>query len=305
MLEEQRKLLLTVEKILKSLNFRLSKYRNLCFDIAAVRKSVTVGFGTLLIKVLSNIDSFSVSQAENLKRISSALSCFACIVGIKTRYEKLRDNLIYNRFDIPAFTPKTLHSLLRLNPPKIIRSRGGLFAEIDPVKLRRARILNNLSQRELAELAGTTKKNIYEHERFRKRAKMELIERLENILGMDVKSEPDFSIDYFPRNEKHTPKFTRIIMHYFRKLGFETTHVSCAPFDIIAIEKVQVLSCVETSGKSLEKKCTELKTFSATVEKPAFILARKKSITDTDLPVVRIDELRECSSVRDLLRLVT
>jgi len=300
MVWEQEELLLSVENLLKSFGFKVSKYRNLCFDIAAVRRARD--FGTLLIKVLTNIDSFTFNQAENLKRISSALSCFACMVGVKTRYETLKDNIIYTRFDVPAFTLKTLRSLIAFNPPKIIRTRGGLFAEIDPAKLKKARIQKRLSQRRLAELVGTTKKNIYEHERFRKLARKKLIERLEAVLEADIKSEPQFSPEPVAENERFASEFARII-NYFRRLGFSATSVSCAPFDIIATERVQILSCVETPGCYLEKKSVQLKKFSATVKKPAFILARRKNI-DADLPVVRIEELRECTSVRDLLKLV-
>jgi putative transcriptional regulator len=133
-----------------------------CFDIAARRDF------TIFLKVLNNVDSIQESQANNLKIISKGFDAAVAVVGLRTRRESLRDNVVYERFDIPTFTPPTLENIIANDRlPYIYRRRGGFFAEIDPARLKAGRQKAGLSQAGLADRVGVTKKNIYEHERAR------------------------------------------------------------------------------------------------------------------------------------------
>src|SRR3989339_1447307 len=122
-----------------------------CFDVAARKDEF------MLLKVLDNIDSFQEEQARNLRILSEKLDASISVVGTHTRHEILDDNVIYERFSIPTFTPDTLESILHSNYPMNFRTKGGMFREIDPQALRSGREAMGLSQSELASSVGIMK----------------------------------------------------------------------------------------------------------------------------------------------------
>ena len=152
-----------------------------CFDILARKDEI------FLLKLLNNIDSFQQEQADNLKVVSKNLDAQAFLVGSKTRRELLEDNIIYERFSVPAVTPNTLENILESKIPKISRSRGGLFVNVNPQKLREGREKAGLSQSELARKIGITKKSIYEHEHKEMKADYEIVKLIENPAALDNK----------------------------------------------------------------------------------------------------------------------
>jgi len=103
-----------VDETLRKINFETQCYDSICFDIVAkkINEFEKLQKSFLFLKILLNIDSIQFQQAKNLKILSNFLDAFACIVGIQTRYEKLKDNIIYERFDLPAFTLGTLKNIL-------------------------------------------------------------------------------------------------------------------------------------------------------------------------------------------------
>src|SRR3989338_10769619 len=121
-----------VERVLEENNYDYSEYSG-CFDIVARRKE------TLLLKVLDNIDSFQEHQSLNLKVLSSQLEASTFVIGSHTRRENLMDNVIYDRFGTFAMTTTTLQAMMESDMPTLYRNRGGLFAEVNPAKLRQAR----------------------------------------------------------------------------------------------------------------------------------------------------------------------
>ncbi len=282
-----------IEEILEENGYRYCEYSG-CFDIAARRESL------MLFKVLTNIDSFQEEQADNLKVLSSSLDAKSFLVGLHTRRERLSDNVIYDRFDVPTVNPCTLGRILHGSMPSVYRFRGGLFAETDPAKLRKAREDSGLSQLQLAQAAGITKKSVYEHESKRMGMVKETAVRLEKILGarlISTVSLPDYDA------EEMTPKstFENRVSRNFRRMGFDTGSVYQSPFNMIASGSIMLLSDVEESQKKARKNASHMENFSKLSKKSALIVTKEEA--NFDVPTVREKDLAEMKS-RDIIRLI-
>jgi putative transcriptional regulator len=268
-----------------------------CFDIAARKKKNFV-----LLKTLENIDSFEEEQANSLKIMACNLDASAMLIGERTRREKLKDDVIYQRYGIPAINASAFENVLSSKMPAIIRRRGGCFIEIDAAQLREKRQTLGITQSELAKKAGTTKKSIYEHEKANIKASKKIVDRLEAVLGnitvpaaMQMKS-----LNY----EKKSPRnnFETIVAGHFQAIGFETSSVYRAPCNIIAKSvDVTILSEAEEDMKRLEKMIKNMSKFAELAGKP--ILAVTKEDGEFGIPTISEKDLRTCSE-KDIKKII-
>ena len=286
-----------VEKILDKADYEYSEYSG-CFDIIAKKQEI------LLLKVLGNVDSFQEEQADNLKTLSANLDASLAVIGLWTRREKLYDNIIYERFDIPAFTPRTLENMLvkEMNP-FIYRHRGGLFSDIDPEMLRKRRLEKEMSQSEFAEKIGVTKKSVYEHESRKMKARREVARKMERLLGSVISGIDFTSFSFADVKKEPKTRFEKSISFELRRKGFGTNFVYQTPFNIIAKtydkERFLVLSDAEEDTKRIEKNEASMIAFSEITEKPIVVVTKR--MIDIELPVISVDELKEMTK-RDVVK---
>ena len=262
-----------------------------CFDILARKDEI------FLLKLLNNIDSFQQEQADNLKVVSKNLDAQAFLVGSKTRRELLEDNIIYERFSVPAVTPNTLENILESKIPKISRSRGGLFVNVNPQKLREGREKAGLSQSELARKIGITKKSIYEHEHKEMKADYEIVKMIEKIIG-NVSEPANTSLGSVEIKNKPKENFEKNIAAYLKKIGFDISFVSQTPFNIIAKEEFMIFSDAENSKKLVEKNSIFMKEFSNITEKSVLVIAKEE--INAEIPSLQEKELKELHSSKDI-----
>ena len=262
-----------------------------CFDILARKDEI------FLLKLLNNIDSFQQEQADNLKVVSKNLDAQAFLVGSKTRREILEDNIIYERFSVPAVTPNTLENILDSKIPMVSRSRGGLFVNINPQKLKERRERAGLSQSELARKAGITKKSIYEHEHKEMKADYEIVKMLEKIIG-DVSEPVNTSLSDIEVKNKPKESFEKSIAAYLKKMGFNVNFVSQTPFNIIAKEDFVIFSDAESNKKLIEKNSVYMKGFSEITEKSVLVITKEE--INAEIPSLQEKELKELHSSKDI-----
>ncbi|MFH0832571.1 MAG: helix-turn-helix domain-containing protein [Candidatus Aenigmatarchaeota archaeon] len=276
-------LLNSVESILQKAGFEYSEYCG-CFDIIARRDF------TLLLKVLMNVDSFQNEQANNLKVLSNNLKAFSALIGIQTRYDKLRDNIIYERFGIPTFTQKTLENIVHGYQPLTRRFRGGLFIEINPEKLRKKRIDAGFTQEELANRVGVTKKSIYEHEQRTMHARQSVVLKIENIIGR-ISEPTKLECKFADIENKPSCRFESTVSCDMRRAGFKTDFVHQTPFNIIAKdERFITFLDAEEHEKTIKKKVPYMLGFSEIMKKSVLVVT-KKSI-DVAVPTLKESELK-------------
>jgi len=259
-----------------------------CFDIAARKRDM------LILKVLDNVDSLQESQARNLVTLSDKLDAAVSLVGTHTRYERLHDNIIYERFDVPTFTPNTLDSILEDNNPLVYRNKGGYFAEIDPVVLKRARTRAGLTQQQLAEAVGVTKKSIYEHEAQPMKAQYEVAMRIEKLLGEKIIV--PFEQSSFESAEQSEPVslFEKNVGNQLRRIGFATSFVGQSPFNVIAEERVLIVSDAEQNPRKIERKAEQLEQFADVSDRPIVVISEAEP--RTNLPSITAAELKNLSA---------
>lgn len=286
-----------VGEILERADYEYSEYSG-CFDIVAKKQEL------LLFKVLENVDSFQEEQASNLKTLSASLAASPALIGLWTRRENLQNNIIYDRFDIPTFTPRTLENILIHEiQPLIYRFRGGFFADVDPQLLREAREDAGFSQSELAEKLGITKKNVYEHEKEMMKARYEVAKRMESLLGNVIMSIDFTSLAFEEAMKEPRTGFEKNISQELKRKGFATSYIHQTPFNIIAKtsdkERFLVFSDAEENARRIEKNEEHMLAFSEITEKPVVVVTKKRM--DLEIPVIPADELREMTR-RDIVK---
>lgn len=286
----------SVGRLLEKEGYDSCNYRG-CFTMAAAKKK-----SFLLLKVLNNVDSFQEEQASNLKVLSRNMDADVVLVGRTMRRGKIKDDVVYERFGIPVMSLNSFESVLNNDYPISRTARGGAMIEVDAALLREKRKKSGMSQSELASRAGTTKKNIYEHERENKKAHYEMAKRLEEMLG-NVSVPADLKIS--DSNVSIEPKgvFEVTISSHLRRIGMETEFIQKTPFNIIAREKdVLIFSEAEEDSRRLRNIIDDLTGFSRVASRPVVVVT--KDGEELDVPNVRESDLSAFATSKDLKRLL-
>jgi predicted transcriptional regulator len=148
--------------------FKLDSYstkNKFCFDLL-----VKIDDSVFSVKVFSNIDNLNPDIVNDIKSLSSLLKSKPLLIGIRNRYQKLEDNTIYIREDLPFITLKTLENILESkNYPYILARRGGGVIYIKGDLMRDLRENMLISRKRLSEILGVTKRTVcaYENETMR------------------------------------------------------------------------------------------------------------------------------------------
>ncbi len=287
-----------IENILEKAEYVVCSYKG-CFDVAAKKDKL------LLLKILQNIDSFSQEQAKNLKIIANNLDAVGILIGKNTTREKLKPGIVYERFELPCMSPKTLESLISYEIfPKIYRDRGGLYVEIDSDILKEARQKKKLTQRELAEMVGINKKVIYEHEKNQLRMTLDIAHKLESTLKKKI-TKPIDILETKKKEIQSQPKdvLEKEVGSDLKKIGFKVDYVRQAPFDVFAREKALVISDIEGNKRKMIKRAGQLKEFVKTAERPAVMITKESKEEDVEgIPVVKRKELKNMKT-KELIKL--
>src|SRR3989338_709477 len=287
-----------VESMLDDNGYDYSEFTG-CFDIAARKQLPTENI--LLLKVLENVDSFMDDQANNLSIVAGSIDANAMLVGNKTRTEKLQDNVIYERFGVSTVNINTLELILDGNIPKILRLRGGLFAEVNHEMLQTARTAAGLTQDVLAKMAGVTKKSIYEHESRQMKMQLNVAEKLEAILDADLMQPVSLLSEPLSYN---TPLgFEKKVSNDMEKIGMGTKTVYKTPFNIIAeIDSSLIFSDAEANINKAKKNAPNIAAFAEVTKK--FGLAVTKDDISLDIPSITEERLRKMhpSDIKKMLK---
>lgn len=282
------------EKALVEEGYNYCRYSG-CFDLAARKKT------TLLVKVLVNIDAFQEEHSENIRTLSHDIDASPVLIGMRTRYEKLIDNIVYERFNVPTMTLSTFETVIsEHHVPLVRRFRGGLFAEVSSEKLRKTRHKAGMTQKELAEKVGVSKKMIYEHEAADKLGINYIVARMEKVLEECVRKK--FILEK-PKQRIHTrPKntFESRVGRDLKKIGFETDFLEKTPFNIIAEEKFTLLLEADEKEKAVIRNAPYMVDFAHLIKKPAVIVSDNEY--DVNLPQIKREALKEISSSKELLK---
>ena len=299
-----------INELLANHNFDTSHiYDRSCFDMVA-RKRLLL----LLLKVLINVDGFTGQQAEEIKKVAGTILASPVVVGVKSKYEYLEEDVVYERHGIPVIAPETLRNMIVDDIyPEVFADRGGYFVEVDGDAIKEARERENLSLKDLANQAHVSRETIYKYEHGMVRASPETVITLESILNMKI----TLSVDVFKIPESENIKPTEDTPKELAQLGFGVIRTNKTPFDAIAKsdpeleelkKNIAMITNMEKNRnqKVLKKMAINVKDLSdVTGTEAVFIFEHKKNMECLEgVPVVHNWEIGEMESSREFLKII-
>lgn len=160
-----------------------NKKNKYCFDLLVKKKDTNLIF---LVKVFLNIDNLNEFAVNSIKALSTLLKSRPLLIGIKNRYQKLEDNTIYIREDLPFITINTLENISKHKIyPHILAKRGGGVVFLDGNHLKILREQKNISRKELAEALEVAKRTVCAYEKERIHPSEPIAQKIVDLLGDD------------------------------------------------------------------------------------------------------------------------
>lgn len=313
--------LLEITELLASHGFETSNiYDRSCFDMMARRELIL-----LLLKVLINVDGFSSQQAQEIKRLARIFLASPLIVGFKSKTELLEEDVVYERHGIPVVAPETLRNMVVDEVyPEVLAGRGGYYVNINGEILKEVRERENLSLKDLADIAHVSRETIYKYEHGMVRAYPETAMLLENILNIKI----TLDIDLFKTPEPESdmlksdqasetednlqdisPEPKELI-----KLGFGVLPTYRTPFDAISQANSRkeneniLLTNLEKNrnNQALKKMALNVKDLSYITKKEAVFIMESKRVVECieGIPAVNTDEICEMENCREFIQLL-
>lgn len=279
--------------------------RDYCIQIVAKK-----GETKLLIKSSENVDSERRESAEDLKSLAVAFDASPFIIGLRMQKGVIEEDMLYERFGVNVIHPKTFRdAALRRRLPAVYSKRGGIYFKIDGHTLKACREKKGLSLGQLANLIGVSRKAIYEYERDQMGATIQTVERLERILGSSMV----VGIDIFDWHlegeapEKNpTGAVAKQLHSKLKRIGCRALGFSHAPIDIHAKNVgVSFLTYEERMNEErLENKIENAIEVGRVLGTSPILVTEEKSPQNSDILVVRIDEIKKVEHIRELARLL-
>jgi len=310
MVAKREELILRIRETLGKSGFFVSdphNIRSISFDIIARRDKEL-----LIIKALSNIDSLSSDDAEELRILASALTGSPMVIGLHSSSGKLDGGILYSRFGIPIISEETFHEhMLEGVPPFVYAAPGGLYVRLDGETLKRIRQEKNISLGMLAEIAGVSRKAIQMYESGMG-AMIEIAAKIEEYLNEPIVM-PLNPFSYTKEMARTLRTFddfkglNREVFEMLREIGYSVVPTIRCPFDALASEEdVLLLTGIEDNPTMTARKARVVGNISRVTEKKSVIFVRQEtSIEAIDgTPLITKDELRRADDVDDVLELI-
>jgi len=266
------------------------------FDVAAKKKQL------MLVKTQINVDALQQEQAMSLRSISYFLSANPFVVSVKSNREFLQDNIVYSRFQLPVVTPEMFENVLEGNVPAISSAKGKHAVDIDASALREKREEVGFSLKELSELIGISKKALYEIEKKRKNPSAETVERLEQVLKVELRKNYEMKKIVKPTYLKPKNEFQKTVSKEFNRIGIDNSTVHAAPFEIVGRESFSLITNL-TPDANMIKDVKSVKRLSIVLSSKAFFVAKKANEENVEgVPVLLESELPEIKTSKELTK---
>jgi putative transcriptional regulator len=299
---------------LKEANFQVSHMccsRSSCFDFAA-RKEHT----TILVKVNSDADSFSVRNARELKVIAGCVSAAALLISQQAHGKPLEDDTVYFRNGVFVVTEKTIRNIaLKTVHPLVYASPGGYSVEVDGELVSKRRKDLGLSIGKLAAMMGVSRRTLYGYERGLAKASVKSAYKLAETLGVPV-AKP---INVLKRTRKqgqcllmkaqHAITCKMLLQKVFKKFAFcDISPVFRAPFDFLMnIPKGRGLivgGVALSDEKNLCKRMEEIASVSNVICASPVLITDKPQFPSKDFSCICVNELSKMTTPEDLFTIV-
>ncbi|GAB6860595.1 transcriptional regulator [Haloplanus litoreus] len=253
------------------------------FDLAARR-----GDDLLLVKILANVDGLDAETGLEMRRLGSYLSATPLVIGLRTRDEELKPEVVYFRHGIPAINPDTAFDLFVENvPPLIYAAPGGLYVNIDGDLLADEREERGWSLGRLATELGVSRRTVSKYEDGMN-ASIEVAIQLEELFDQPFSDPVDVmdgaegvrEADPTPQDPALDPDEDHVLA-VLARVGFTVHPTNRAPFTAVS----------EDGDREIENLLTGHSAFTRSAEKRARIMSSLGEVTRTR--AVYVTEERE------------
>jgi putative transcriptional regulator len=164
--------------------FKLSR-ESYCYDLLVKKPQSNLVF---IVKIFANIDNINEDIIAGIKTLSKLFKSRPLLIGLRNRYQKLENNTIYIREDLPIISYNTLENILKKNLfPYILIRRGGGVIYLDGTLMKKLREEQKISRKKLSEQVGITKRTICSYESENMRPSKEIAEKIEDVLDSNSK----------------------------------------------------------------------------------------------------------------------
>jgi len=296
---------------LKEAGFQVSQIccsRPSCFDFAARKDDKTV-----LVKVNSDVDTFSAQDYRELKVIAGRLSAVSLIISQQAHGKPLEDDTVYSRNAVFVITEKTIKNIaLQTANPLIYAGPGGYTVEIDSALIEKRRKELGLSVGKLAAMIGVSRRTLYGYERGMTRASVTSAYKLAKTLGVPV-AKPINVLERTRKQSqcllikaKHATAGKVLLQKFFRKFAFcDISSVHKAPFDFVMNvpngNYVIVGSVAVNGERNLDNRIEELLSICRVVHAHPVLITENRKHPSKDVPCVCMDELSVMRTPEDLI----
>jgi putative transcriptional regulator len=310
---ERQILMENIRNILDKSGFALSDIfvdRSICFDIIARRDEKL-----LIIKVHTNIDSFSNESANELMVISKLLEGSPLVIGNHSGAGCVEDGAVYLRHGVPIMSPQTMHDYFYDEfPPVVFAAPGGFFVKIDGNSVRKAREAQGISLGTLADAIGVSRRAVQMYEDGMS-AMVDIAIKLQDYLNEPIilPSDPlnvEFETKEFDRIKselKFEQKQDKDVITHLQVLGYEVTPTKRSPFDALtAKQKVLILTGIEKHPKYIKQRAKIIHNISELADKHSVFFIRKiKTVQNIEgIPTIALEELIEMDDSDEILELI-
>jgi putative transcriptional regulator len=281
------------------------------FDVVARRDDTL-----LIIKVLSNIDALSEDVGNELRTLAYLLKATPLLIGEKNGLNDLEDDVVYFRFGIQTVTATTLKNhVVSEVPVQAYAAPGGLYVNLDQVKIRRLRQEQNISLGSFAHHVRVSRRTVQMYEEGMS-ARIDIASRIESLfeqsvtVPIDLLKPPRVETEQLPsyqKDQEHKNEFQREVFSFLQDIGYRVIPMGRCPFEALSKEKEKILlTCVQEYNRKLAEKAHFISSISKIIEKHAVVFTdkdvEKKNVEGT--PIIMKKELRKLHDPEDVFSLI-
>jgi len=295
---------------LKETGFQVSQIccsRPSCFDFAARKDDKTI-----LVKVNSDVDTFSAQSARELKVIAGRVSAASLVISQQTHGKPLEDDTVYSRNGLFVVTEKTIKNIaLQKANPLIYAGPGGYSVEINGVLVEKRRKELGLSIGKLAAMIGVSRRTLYGYERGMAKASVKSAYKLAETLGVPV-AKPINVLERTRKQRqcllvkaKHAIVCRGLLQKVFRKFAFcDISPVYRAPFDFIMNvpngKRVIVGGVAVHGERNLDNRLAEIVSVCSVIRARPVLITEKPKVSGKGVSCISLDKLSGMRMPEDL-----
>ncbi|MXV60625.1 transcriptional regulator [Natronorubrum sp. JWXQ-INN-674] len=282
------------------------------FDIAARR-----GEDLILVKILGNIDAFNEATGHEMRRLGTYLNATPLVIGLRSRDEDLKPDVVYFRHGVPVFSPDTAYNLFIEDvPPLIYAAPGGLYVNIDGDLLADEREDRDWSLGQLASELGVSRRTVSKYEDGMN-ASVEIAMALQELFDAPLTSPVDVlegadevhETDATPDDPEADPDDEQVVA-VLTRAGYNVHPTLRSPFKAVSRDDEDDDEDVVLTGhseftKAAEKRARIMSSIGhVTHTQSVYVVDRAKQESVDGTALVERDELAELGDAAELRKVI-